>query len=181
MKIPPLNSLGADSKPITRAFDPDMVKNSAGLLMHRRRKGELEVLLVHPGGPFWAKKDPGSWSIPKGEFEAGEDPLASAQREFREETGFDAEGEFVPLKNVKQPSGKIVHAWAVEGDCDAEKIKSNSFSLEWPPKSGRRQEFPEVDRAGWFTMDVARTKIVRGQVAFLDELKRVLGSGENKI
>lgn len=157
-----------------------MAKNSAGLLMYRYREGELEVFLVHPGGPFWAKKDSGSWSIPKGEFKPGEDPLASAQREFREETGFDAKGEFVPLQAAKQPSGKIVHAWAVEGDCDAERIKSNTFSLEWPPNSGKRQDFPEVDRAGWFTMDAARSKIVKGQIAFLDELKRVLRSGKKR-
>ena len=148
--------------------------------MYRYREGELEVFLVHPGGPFWAKKDSGSWSIPKGEFKPGEDPLASAQREFREETGFDAKGEFVPLQAAKQPSGKIVHAWAVEGDCDAERIKSNTFSLEWPPNSGKRQDFPEVDRAGWFTMDAARSKIVKGQIAFLDELKRVLRSGKKR-
>jgi predicted NUDIX family NTP pyrophosphohydrolase len=157
-----------------------MAKNSAGLLMYRYREGELEVFLVHPGGPFWAKKDSGSWSIPKGEFKPGEDPLASAQREFREETGFDAKGEFVPLQAAKQPSGKIVHAWAVEGDCDAERIKSNTFSLEWPPNSGKRQDFPEVDRAGWFTMDAARSKIVKGQIAFLDELERVLRSGKKR-
>jgi len=148
--------------------------------MYRYREGELEVFLVHPGGPFWAKKDSGSWSIPKGEFKPGEDPLASAQREFREETGFDAKGEFVPLQAAKQPSGKIVHAWAVEGDCDAERIKSNTFSLEWPPNSGKRQDFPEVDRAGWFTMDAARSKIVKGQIAFLDELERVLRSGKKR-
>jgi predicted NUDIX family NTP pyrophosphohydrolase len=158
-----------------------MAKTSAGVLMYRYREGKLEVFLVHPGGPFWAKKDVGSWSIPKGELGPGEDPLASAKREFCEETGFVAEGEFVPLSDVKQPSGKIVHAWAVEGDCDAESMKSNSFSLEWPPKSGKRQEFPEVDRAGWFTMDIARAKIVKGQIAFLHELERVLGSAMKRI
>ena len=159
---------------------PPMAKKSAGLLMYRFRKGRLEVFLVHPGGPFWAKKDLGSWSIPKGEFEAGEDPLASARREFREETGFDAVGEFLPLKEVKQPGGKIVHAWAVEGDCDPGAVRSNTFSLEWPPRSGKRLEFPDVDRAAWFTVKVARTKIVTGQVALLDELEELLGSGKKR-
>jgi predicted NUDIX family NTP pyrophosphohydrolase len=153
-----------------------MPRRSAGLVMYRYRAGKLEVFLVHPGGPFWAKKDAGSWSIPKGEFEPGEEPLEAARREFREETGLVPKGEFVPLKEAKQPSGKVVYAWAFEGDCDAEQINSNSFSLEWPPKSGKRQEFPEVDRAGWFALDVARTKIARGQVALLDDLGRVLRS-----
>ena len=115
-----------------------MPKKSAGLLMYRRRHGVLEVFLVHPGGPFWQKKDAGSWSIPKGEYTTEEDPLEVAKREFQEETGFRASGEFVPLTSRKQPSGKIINAWAFEGDCDASTIKSNTFSMEWPPRSGKR-------------------------------------------
>jgi predicted NUDIX family NTP pyrophosphohydrolase len=149
-----------------------MAKHSAGLLMYRRR-GELEVFLVHPGGPFWAKKDAGAWSIPKGEYRPGDDPLAAARREFREETGFPVAGEFIPLTPIKQPSGKIIQAWAVEGDCDAEAIRSNTFTLEWPPRSGRQQEFPEVDRAAWFTLTAAREKIIKGQVGFLEELQKL--------
>jgi predicted NUDIX family NTP pyrophosphohydrolase len=150
-----------------------MAKHSAGLLMYRRGRGELEVFLVHPGGPFWAQKDVGAWSIPKGEYRPGEDPLAAARREFREETGFSVAGEFIPLTPRKQPSGKIIQAWAVEGDCDAAAVRSNTFTLEWPPRSGRQQEFPEVDRAAWFTLTAAREKIIKGQVGFLDELGRL--------
>lgn len=146
--------------------------NSAGILLHRLRGSGIEVFLVHPGGPFWATKDAGAWSIPKGEFEAGEDPLEAAKREFKEETGFAVEGNFIELTPVKQPGGKVVYAWAVMGDCEAESIKSNTFSLEWPPRSGKRKEFPEVDRAGWFTPEVAREKILKGQLNFLEELKR---------
>jgi predicted NUDIX family NTP pyrophosphohydrolase len=147
-------------------------KNSAGLLLYRLSASGIEVFLVHPGGPFWTKKDAGAWSIPKGEFEAGEDPLEAAKREFKEETGFAVEGNFIELTPVKQPGGKIVYAWAVMGDCEAESIKSNTFSLEWPPRSGKRKEFPEVDRAGWFTPEVAREKILEGQLNFLEEIKR---------
>jgi len=147
-------------------------KNSAGILLHRLRGSRIEVFLVHPGGPFWAKKDAGAWSIPKGEFEVGQDPLEAAKREFKEETGFAVEGNFIELTPVKQPGGKVVYAWAVMGDCEAESIKSNTFSLEWPPRSGKRKEFPEVDRAGWFTPEVAREKILKGQLNFLEELKR---------
>ena len=147
-------------------------KNSAGILLHRLRGSGIEVFLVHPGGPFWATKDAGAWSIPKGEFEAGEDPLEAAKREFKEETGFAVAGNFIELTPVKQPGGKVVYAWAVMGDCEAESIKSNTFSLEWPPRSGKRKEFPEVDRAGWFTPEVAREKILKGQLNFLEELKR---------
>jgi predicted NUDIX family NTP pyrophosphohydrolase len=147
-----------------------MARHSAGLLMYRRRGG-LEVLLVHPGGPFWTGKDLGAWSMPKGEFDPGEDPLAAAQREFREETGLAAAGEFIPLTPRKQPSGKIIEAWAVEGDCDPAAIRSNLFTLEWPPHSGRQQQFPEVDRAAWFSLAEAREKIIKGQVGFLEELQ----------
>ena len=147
-------------------------KKSAGLLVYRRRNGNLEVFLVHPGGPFWAKKDDGAWSIPKGEIAEDEDPLKAAQREFAEETGFQIEGNFSALPALKQASGKWVYAWAVEGDCDAESIRSNNFSMEWPPRSGKRKEFPEVDRAAWFTIDQAKPKILRGQLSLLEELDR---------
>lgn len=145
-------------------------KISAGVLMYRKGKNEIEVFLVHPGGPFFMKKDAGAWSIPKGEIGEGEDPLGAAKREFEEETGCRPEGSFLPLKSVKQKSGKIVLSWAVEGDCDADSITSNTFSLEWPPKSGRTQEFPEVDRAAWFTIGEARQKINPAQAPLLDEL-----------
>ncbi len=157
-----------------------MAKKSAGLLMYRRRHGGLEVFLVHPGGPFWAKKDEGSWSIPKGEYSPGEEPLEVAKREFHEETGYQATGEFIPLTPRKQPSGKVFSAWALEGDCDAASIKSNTFSMEWPPHSGKQQEFPEVDRAGWFTIPTAKGKILKGQVAFLDELIEILKGRKEK-
>ncbi len=147
-----------------------MPRRSAGLLMYRRSGGTLEVLLVHPGGPFWMKKDAGAWSIPKGEYEAGEEALAAAAREFQEETGLAARGPYTPLTPIRQQGGKVVEAWAFEGDCDAESLKSTTFSLEWPRGSGRRQEFPEVDRAGWFGLDEARRKILPAQAALLDEL-----------
>jgi predicted NUDIX family NTP pyrophosphohydrolase len=152
-------------------------KESAGLLMYRLRNSTLEVFLVHPGGPYWVKKDRGSWSIPKGEFEESEDRLNAAKREFQEETGFLPEGSFTALPPVKQPGGKTVYAWAVRGDCDANTIVSNTFSIEWPPRSGNRQEFREVDRAGWFTMDVAKEKILKGQLGFLEELRRLVDEG----
>ncbi len=158
-----------------------MAKKSAGLLMYRRRQSVLEVFLVHPGGPFWAKKDEGSWSIPKGEYSPGEEPLEVAKREFHEETGFEAAGVLIPLTPRKQPSGKVISAWALEGDCDAASIKSNTFSMEWPPHSGKQQEFPEVDRAGWFKVPAAKEKILKGQVPFLDELSEILREGEEKI
>jgi predicted NUDIX family NTP pyrophosphohydrolase len=148
-----------------------MAKLSAGLLPYRRSPAGLEVFLVHPGGPFWAKKDDGAWSIPKGEYEAADDPLAAAKREFEEETGFPAVGEFTPLAPLKQPGGKIVVAWAVEGDCDAAAIRSNTFVLEWPPRSGKHESFPEVDRAQWFDLETAKRKILKGQVGFLAELE----------
>ena len=146
-------------------------KTSAGILLYRRKGKDLQVFLVHPGGPFWAKKDLGAWSLPKGEFADGEDPLAAAKREFTEETGFPIDGNFRALRPLRQPSGKTIYAWAVEGDCDPEALRSNTFEMEWPPKSGRRQEFPEVDRAAWFSIDEARDQIIAGQAPFLDELK----------
>ena len=151
-----------------------MAKISAGLLLFRRSGGGLEVLLVHPGGPFWARKDEGAWSIPKGEVESGEDLLASARREFAEETGFRAEGAFMALTPVRQASGKVVHVWAVEGDADPGSLRSNRFSLEWPPKSGRHEEFPEVDRAAWFALAEAERKVVPGQRGLFAELAAVL-------
>lgn len=141
-----------------------MPKTSAGLLLYRHGRDRLEVFLVHPGGPFWAHKDEGSWSIPKGEFGPGEDPLDAARREFTEETSFTASGDFVPLAPLKQPSGKVVHAWAVKGDGDPALVRSNTFVLK-----GR--EYPEIDRAAWFGLAEARKKILRGQVGFLDELE----------
>jgi predicted NUDIX family NTP pyrophosphohydrolase len=151
-------------------------KQSAGILMYRFANSTLEVFLVHPGGPFWAKKDAGAWSIPKGEFDEGEDPLETAKREFQEETGFSLEGNFIPLSSLKQPSGKVIRAWALEGNCDAKSIKSNTFSIEWPPHSGKRREFPEVDRAEWLKIPQAREKILPGQRLFLEELLRILGT-----
>jgi predicted NUDIX family NTP pyrophosphohydrolase len=138
--------------------------------MYRRRAGTLEVFLVHPGGPFWARRDAGAWSIPKGEIDPTEEPLAAARREFAEETGFAAEGAFRPLAPVTQAGGKIVQAWAVEGDLDPSALQSNTFSIEWPPRSGRQRTFPEVDRAAWIALDVAREKINPAQAALLDEL-----------
>jgi predicted NUDIX family NTP pyrophosphohydrolase len=148
---------------------------SAGLLAFRRKRG-LEVLLAHPGGPFWAKKDDGVWTIPKGLAEQDADLLAAARREFTEETGFSAHGEFIALAPVKQKSGKIVHAWAVEADFDLAGFKSNMFELEWPPKSGRRQGFPEIDRVAWFTLPDALPKILAYQRPFLEQIKQIGGA-----
>ncbi|MHB8110553.1 MAG: NUDIX domain-containing protein [Syntrophorhabdaceae bacterium] len=149
-------------------------KRSAGLLMFRRLRGEVEVLLVHPGGPFWAKKDEGAWSLPKGLVDPGEDELLAAIREFEEETGFPAEGEFLALTPLRQPSGKLILAWAFEGDCDPSVMKSNMFSMEWPPKSGKMGEFPEADRAQWFDLATAKVKIIKGQKGFLEEFERFI-------
>jgi len=149
-------------------------KQTAGILLYRVRNSELEVFLVHPGGPFWAKKDTGAWSIPKGEIEEQEDLLNAAKREFHEETGFSLNGNFTALTSLKQRGGKTVHAWAVQGDCDAAGIKSNFFSMEWPPRSGKRAEFAEVDRAAWFTLETAKEKILPGQMKFLEELQRLV-------
>jgi predicted NUDIX family NTP pyrophosphohydrolase len=152
----------------------NMAKKSAGLLLYRHRAEGLEVLLVHPGGPLWARKDDGAWSIPKGEFEDAEDPLLAGKREFEEETGARPNGEFIPLEPLKQPGGKLVYAWAVGADFDPATLQSNTFSMEWPPRSGRHSDFPEVDRAAWFGMDEARRKILRGQAGFLDQVIRLV-------
>ena len=150
------------------------MKRSAGILMYRRRGGSLEVFLVHPGGPFWKNKDDGAWQIPKGELATDEEPLLCARREFEEETGFSADGEFTELGTFRQPGGKHVQAWAVEGDCDPARLVSNEFEMEWPPRSGRRQSFPEVDRGGWFGIDEARGKLLLGQLPVLDRLLAIL-------
>lgn len=149
-----------------------MAKQSAGILLYRKYM-ETEVFLIHPGGPFFAKKDLGSWSVPKGEY-SEEDPLKAAKREFREETGFDVSGNFVPLLPIKQKGGKVVVAWAVEGNIDADAVVSNTFELIWPPHSNKIQTFPEVDKAGWFSMDLAREKINEAQLSFLDQLEALL-------
>jgi predicted NUDIX family NTP pyrophosphohydrolase len=151
-----------------------MAKRSAGLLMYRLRNHDLEVFLVHPGGPFWAKKDMGAWSISKGEYVDGEDPLEAAKREFQEETGFAAQGTFLELGTVQQSGGKFVVAWAFEGDCDPGELVSNRCQIEWPPRSGRMLEIPEVDRGGWFSIAGARERILKSQAPFLDRLCLIL-------
>jgi predicted NUDIX family NTP pyrophosphohydrolase len=152
-------------------------KRSAGILLYRLTGDEPEVLLVHPGGPFWARKDAGVWSIPKGEYAEDEDPQACALREFAEETGAALPpSELADLGSVRQKSGKVVTAWAAEGDLDADRIESNTFEMEWPPRSGRRQAFPEVDRAGWFGLDGAREKLNPAQAPFADRLAALLSS-----
>jgi predicted NUDIX family NTP pyrophosphohydrolase len=155
-----------------------MALRSAGLLLFRRRGKEFEFFLVHPGGPFWAKKDAGAWSIPKGLYAPGEAPLDAARREFREETGLVIDGDFVALGEFRQPSGKLISAWMVESDCDAGAVKSNLFAMEWPPKSGKTVEFPEVDRAGWFAPAQALIKILRGQKPILEAALGCLVKGE---
>ena len=150
-----------------------MTRTSAGLLLYRWRDGALEVFLVHPGGPFWARKDDGAWSIPKGEFAPGEDPLVAARREFAEETGLAVDGEVRALAPIRQAGGKVVHAFALEGELDADAIRSNSFTIEWPPRSGRLREFPEVDRAGWFALAEARRKILKSQLGRLEQLAQL--------
>lgn len=152
-------------------------KRSAGILLFRRLNTELEVFLVHPGGPFWKNKDAGVWSIPKGECEVDEEAFAAAKREFHEETGFEVDGEFLSLGEVRQRSSKTVTAWALEHDLDASRVKSNTFELEWPPRSGRMRSFPEVDGGGWFSMKAAREKLLPGQhelLARLEELVKVM-------
>jgi predicted NUDIX family NTP pyrophosphohydrolase len=150
-------------------------KRSAGILLYRVSGGAPEVLLVHPGGPFWARRDAGAWSVPKGEYEDGDDPLAAARREFEEETGTALEtGELLELGDVKQKNGKVVSVWAAEGDLDPDAVQSNTFTMEWPPRSGRTAEFPEIDRAGWFGIDGAREKLNPAQAEFLDRLLELL-------
>ena len=153
-----------------------MAKRTAGILLFREAPGGLEVLLVHPGGPFWARKDEGAWTIPKGLVDEGEAPFDAAKREFREETGGSPDGEAIALDPLRQPSGKVLHAWAMCGEFDLAKLTSNTFSMEWPPGSGRQQEFPEVDRAAWFSMEDAWRKILKGQAPLLRELRRKLGT-----
>ena len=164
-----MNPATADSR-----HKSTMPKQSAGILLYRIDSGRIEVFLVHPGGPFWAKKDDGVWSIPKGEFADGEEPLEAAKREFQEETSFSVEGTFIPLNPVKQPSGKTVYAWAVEGDIDPRAVRSNSFSMEWPKGSAKTKSFPEIDRADWFDLDTAKIKILKGQLGLLEQLSRKL-------
>jgi predicted NUDIX family NTP pyrophosphohydrolase len=149
-------------------------KRSAGLLLYRKRAGNLEVFLVHPGGPFWVKKDAGAWTIPKGEIGVDEDPLAAARRETAEETGFTPDGDFLALPTIRQKAGKLVQAWAVEADCDPAELRSNAFSMEWPPRSGQMAEFPEVDRGAWFALDEARTRLLEAQHPLLDALRSLV-------
>lgn len=144
-------------------------------MLFRKAEAGIEVFLVHPGGPFWKKKDLGAWSLPKGEYDEGEDPLAAAKREFTEETSLIVDGDFVALGELKQPSGKVVSAWALEHDLDPARVKSNTFSMEWPPKSGRTQEFPEVDAGAWFSLPAAMEKMLKGQTDFLARLAEKIG------
>ena len=153
-----------------------MAKQAAGILLYKQTSHGLEVLLAHPGGPLWARKDLGAWTIPKGQFGADESALEAAKREFEEEMGSAARGDFIELGSIRQPSGKVVHAFTAESDFDAKTVKSNLFTLEWPPRSGRMGEFPEVDRAQWFSMEEARQKILKGQEPFLDRLLALLKS-----
>jgi predicted NUDIX family NTP pyrophosphohydrolase len=158
-------------------LEAGMPKRSAGLLLYRRRAAGPEVFLVHPGGPFWAKRDAGAWSLPKGEYSPGEDALAAARREFAEETGLRLEGEPVALGSFRQSSAKTVDVWALEGDVDPVRLRSNTFTMEWPPRSGRMQELPEVDRAAWYALPEAARKLVKGQVVILEALRNRLRAG----
>jgi predicted NUDIX family NTP pyrophosphohydrolase len=155
-----------------------MPKASAGLLMYRKRNGRLEALLVHLGGPFWKNKDRGAWFVPKGEINPGEDQLVAAQREFQEETGLVAAGQFLSLGSVRHKSGKTVTAWAFAGDCDAASLKSNTFEMGWPPKSGKRAQFPEIDRAEFFSVERAREKMHPAEFEFLTRLEQLLENSE---
>ena len=156
-----------------------MAAKSAGILVYRRRAETIEVLLVHPGGPFWSKRDSGAWSIPKGEYSDAEDAEAAARREFTEETGWMIDGELLPLGEIRQKAGKTVTAFVAEGDFDPASLASNRFEMEWPPKSGRVAAFPEIDRAGWFALDQAREKIIEGQRPLLDRLEALVGGEKN--
>jgi predicted NUDIX family NTP pyrophosphohydrolase len=149
-----------------------MAKISAGILIYRKRKNRIEVLLLHPGGPFWKNKDDGAWTISKGELNEGEEPLKAAIRELKEETGISISKPPTPLMSVMQPSGKLVHAWAIELDVDASLVKSDLFEMEWPPHSGKKAKFPEIDKADWFTFQDAKVKIMKGQFPFLEELSK---------
>jgi predicted NUDIX family NTP pyrophosphohydrolase len=151
-----------------------MAKQSAGLLMYRSRHGQLEVFLVHPGGPFWARKDLGAWSISKGEYAAGEPALDAAKREFQEETGFAAKGDFLSLGEVRQAGGKVVSAWAFEDDCDPSQLVSSRCEIEWPPRSGRKMEIAEVDRGDWFSIAEAKERILKSQAPLLERLSQLL-------
>jgi predicted NUDIX family NTP pyrophosphohydrolase len=153
-----------------------MPKQSAGILIYRRRPAGLEVFLVHPGGPFWQSKDAGAWSIPKGEFSENDDPLQTAKSELREETGLTVDGPFVPLEPIRQRGGKVVHAWIVEADVEPGQVKSNTFSVEWPRGSGKLRSFPEVDRAEWFSLQEAAEKILTSQRPLLEQLQAAVGS-----
>ena len=156
------------------------MKRSAGILLYRRKGKELELFLVHPGGPFWKNKDDGAWTIPKGMIEPGEDALLAARREFAEETGFEIDGDFFELGIFKQPGGKLVAVWAVEGDCDPSKLASNPFEMEWPPRSGRKQSFPEVDRGAWFGLGEAQAKMLIGQRPMLERFVELCASSSAK-
>lgn len=153
-----------------------MSKKSAGILLYRLQNDIWEVLLVHPGGPFWTKKDLGAWSIPKGEFDENENPRDAAKREVEEETGMKVQGDFIALTPVKQKSGKLIYAWAVQGNFDAAQIKSNTFEIEWPPKSGKKKSFPEVDKAAWFNIEEAKKKITEGQLPVINEIEMKLAA-----
>lgn len=155
-----------------------MPKKSAGLLVFRLKERKVEVFLVHPGGPFWAKKDAHAWSIPKGELDENEEPLPAAIREMEEETGIKISGEFIELKPVKQKSGKWVHAWAIKKDIAIAETKSNSFEMEWPPRSGKMQSFPEVDKTEWFEIRIAKEKIIEGQIPLLEQLEIITDSSQ---
>src|SRR5258706_5337278 len=151
-----------------------VAKRSAGILLYRRANGGLEVLLAHPGGPFWKKRDLGAWTLPKGEIDEGEDPFAAARREFVEETGFEPGESAIALRPVKQPSGKTIYAWAIEGDCDPAAARSMVFRMEWPPKSGKEEEFPEIDKVEWFAIPEAERRILPGQAPFLAQLQSLV-------
>ena len=151
-----------------------MSKKSAGIILYRIQNALLEIFLVHPGGPFWSRKDEGAWSIPKGEFEDDEDPLNAAKREFEEETGISISGRFIELNPIKQKSGKFVYAWAVEGDINPGEIRSNEFEMEWPPKSGKKKSFPEIDKAAWFSVSEAEKKIIEAQLSLIKQLEKKL-------
>lgn len=157
---------------------PASKPQSAGLLLFRLRDNRIEILLGHPGGPFWRRKDQGAWTIPKGLIDAGEDPRAAALREFTEETGHRPAGGLLSLGSARQPGGKLVHAWAVQDDWDPVGLRSNTFEMEWPPRSGKRQEFPEIDRAAWFGIAEARSRILEGQAVFIDRLLEAVGKVE---